>query len=221
MVTRRMLIFFLVFAFLFTNVHSQNLFNPNPTGMRNQTWMGALDYGLPIREMSMLGTHNSVVFDSCFFITATTQQCQAWSLQIQLESGIRAIDIHVKHTSNKFQVHDRGCAQGSNFDNVLTTVKAFLTTYPTETVLLHLVEEVGSSGCSRTFEDTFIAYKTAYPGLFWTPTTQDPQLGEVRGMILLLQEFNSLVIHGLLWSTFSVLPHKYFSTNWVLYDKWL
>jgi 1-phosphatidylinositol phosphodiesterase len=52
-------------------------------------------------------------------------------------------------------------------------------------------------------------------------TTQDPQLGEVRGKILLLQEFNSLVIHGLLWATFSVLPNKKIGTNWDLYSKWL
>lgn len=76
-----------------------------------------------------------------------------------------------------FQVHDRGCAQSANFDNVLTTVKAFLSSYPSETVLLRLVEEVSSSGCSRTFEDTFISYRDAYPGLFWILTTQDPQLG--------------------------------------------
>ena len=101
--------------------------------------------------MSILGTHNSVVFDSCFFITATTQQCQANSLQVQLESGIRAIDIHVKHLNNQFQVTDRGCAQGTSFNQVLTTVKNFLTTYPSETVIMRLVEESSSSGCSRSF----------------------------------------------------------------------
>ncbi len=137
--TRPMLIFVFVISFLSLTSRSQFVYNWNPTSMRNQTWMAGLDYGLPIREMSILGTHNSVVFDSCFFITATTQQCQANSLQVQLESGIRAIDIHVKHQNNKFQVHDRGCAQGSNFDQVLTTVKAFLSSYPGETVILRLV----------------------------------------------------------------------------------
>lgn len=28
------------------------------------------------------------------------------------------------------------------------------------------------------------------------------------------------MIHGLLWATFSVLPNKYFNTNWDLYSKW-
>jgi 1-phosphatidylinositol phosphodiesterase len=51
--------------------------------------------------------------------------------------------------------------------------------------------------------------------------TQDPQLGEVRGKLVLLQDFSSVTIHGMLMATFSVLPHKYFKDNWVLYDKWL
>lgn len=96
-----------------------------------------------------------------------------------------------------------------------------MTTYPTETVLLHLVEEQSSSGCTRSFEDTYKAYRDAYAPLFWTPTTQDPQLGEVRGQILLLQEFTSVDIYGLLWATFTVLPNYNMGTNWDLYTRWL
>ena len=94
-------------------------------------------------------------------------------------------------------------------------------TYPTETVLLHLIEEQSSSGCTRSFEDTYKAYRDSYAPLFWTPTTQDPQLGEVRGMIVLLQDFTAAEIHGLLWATFNILPHKKMGTNWDLYDRWL
>jgi 1-phosphatidylinositol phosphodiesterase len=130
MPTKTFLVFCSLLSLLLITSRSQLLYNWNPTSMRNQTWMAALDYGLPLREMSMVGTQNSVVFDSCFFITATTQERQANSLQVQLESGIRAIDIHVKHLNNQFQISDRGCAQGTSFNQVLTTVKNFLTTYP-------------------------------------------------------------------------------------------
>lgn len=53
------------------------------------------------------------------------------------------------------------------------------------------------------------------------PTTQDPQLGEVRGKLVLLQDFTSVTIHGMLMATFSVLPNKYFNTIGDLYSKWL
>lgn len=73
MPTKTLLIFCSLLSLLLITTRCQLLYNWNPTSMRNQTWMAALDYGLPLREMSILGTHNSVVFDSCFFITATTQ----------------------------------------------------------------------------------------------------------------------------------------------------
>ncbi len=82
--------------------------------------MKGIDSGVPILKMSIIGTHNSVVFGSCSSITGSTQQCQANALDIQLKSGIRAIDIHVKHFSDNFQIYDRGCIQNTNFDTVLT-----------------------------------------------------------------------------------------------------
>jgi hypothetical protein len=42
----------------------------------------------------------------------------------------------------------------------------------------------------------------------------------VRGKVVIIQDFPSLVTHGLLYSTFISLPHKWFNTNWDLYDKW-
>ena len=52
------------------------------------------------------------------------------------------------------------------------------------------------------------------------PTSQNPSLGEVRGKVVIIQDFPASGVHGLLYSTFSVLPHKWFTTNWNLYNKW-
>ena len=56
--------------------------------------------------------------------------------------------------------------------------------------------------------------------IIWTPTTQNPTLGETRGKAVIIQDFPGTGIHGLLYSTFSVLGHKWFNTNWDQYDKW-
>jgi hypothetical protein len=42
----------------------------------------------------------------------------------------------------------------------------------------------------------------------------------VRGKIVIIQNFQGTAIHGLMYSTFTVLPHKWFNTNWDQYDKW-
>lgn len=70
----------------------------------------------------------------------STTKKQSNSIQNQLESGIRALDVRFKHNNNKFDLYDRPCPLGKNFDDVLIPVKNFLTAYPGETVLLHLVE---------------------------------------------------------------------------------
>jgi len=37
----------------------------------------------------------------------------------------------------------------------------------------------------------------------------------------LLQDFSATSIYGLMYASFSVLPHKVYGTNWDQYDKWL
>jgi hypothetical protein len=86
---------------------------------------------------------------------------------------------------------------------------------------MHIVEEYTASGNSRSFEDTFISYKNSFASLFWKPTSQNPVLGEVRGRVVVLQDFTGKSTHGLLYSTFTVLPHKWFNTNWDQYSKWM
>lgn len=56
--------------------------------------------------------------------------------------------------------------------------------------------------------------------MIWSPTTQNPALGEVRGKIVIIQDFPGVSIHGLMYSTFTLLPHKWYNTNWDQYDKW-
>jgi 1-phosphatidylinositol phosphodiesterase len=57
--------------------------------------------------------------------------------------------------------------------------------------------------------------------LFWAPTTQTPFLGLVRNKIVLIQDFSAANIYGLMYASFTVLPHKVFATNWDQYSKWL
>lgn len=66
-----------------------------------------------------------------------------------------------------------------------------------------------------------MSYYNNFLDIIWTPTSQNPFLGEVRGKVVIIQDFTASAIYGLLYSTFTVLPHKTYSTNWDQYDKWL
>ena len=187
------------------------------SSLLNPDWLSKLDNGIPLRKLSLLGTHSSMstgVWGDAF-------QTQASSLNTQLMMGMRALDIRCRHFNNGFSIHDRLVYLNIELDGVLSIVQTFLASYPMEAVVMHIVEEYSASGNSRSFEDTFISYKNLFPTLFWKPTSQTPVLGEVRGKVVVLQDFTGKAVHGLLYSTFTVLAHKWFNTNWDQYSKWM
>jgi 1-phosphatidylinositol phosphodiesterase len=87
---------FVILLVVFT--FSQAVYNHGSTSYRNQSWMSLLDNGIPLRKLSIIGTHSSMgtgAWGDAF-------QTQAQSLQIQMEAGIRALDIRCRHYNNNF-----------------------------------------------------------------------------------------------------------------------
>ena len=159
-----------------------------------------MDDGIPLRKISIIGTHSSLSTGT----GGDAFQTQSSSLSVQLQSGIRALDIRCRHENDKFRIHERLVDLGQNFDDVVNTLKTFLANYPSETVLMHVVEEYNPTGNSRSFEDTFIMYRNMFPDTIWTPTTQNPSLGMTRGKIVIIQNFNGAT-HGLLYDSFTTI----------------
>ena len=92
------LLFLVVCSFLLRVARLQALYNHNSASYRNQTWMSSFDDGVPLRKLSILGTHSSMsqgTWGDAF-------QTQASSLTVQLEAGIRALDIRCRHKDNAF-----------------------------------------------------------------------------------------------------------------------
>lgn len=179
--------------------------------------MSQLDNGIPLRDLSIIGSHNSMsqgIWGDAF-------QSQSNSLNKQLMMGFRALDIRCRHYHDSLVVHDRFVYLNVDLSNVLSTVAAFLQSYPMETVLVHICEEYNPSGNSGTFESAYLSIRNNFLNVIWSPTSQNPVLGETRGKIVIIQDFTASAIYGLLYSTFTVLPHKVYGTNWDQYDKWL
>ena len=56
----------------------------------------------------------------------------------------------------------------------------------------------------------------------WSPSAepQIPILGEVRGKIVVLQNFDAAQIYGLAWKNLDIQDDYNLTSNWGLYDKW-
>jgi 1-phosphatidylinositol phosphodiesterase len=69
-----------------------------------------------------------------------------------------------------------------------------------------------------------LSYYDSNPDLFWHPKTEEQvKLGDVRGKIVLLDNFSSSTKYGMNyedWSQFNVQDDYKFTSNWDLYGKW-
>jgi 1-phosphatidylinositol phosphodiesterase len=149
-------------------------------------------------------------------------------LEAQLEAGIRVLDIRCRHVNNKFAIHHGIEFQHMWFDQVLQTLVAFVRKNPSEFVLMRVKEEYTPSNNSRSFEATFEMYreKAAVQEYFWNPSeknTLNPQVKDLRGKIVVLDNFSSTSTYGLNYgdpTIFEIQDDFRFFTNWDLYRKW-
>jgi 1-phosphatidylinositol phosphodiesterase len=152
-------------------------------------WMGSINDSKTLSEISIPGTH-----ESCARVEPwpNTAICQSLSLNDQLNAGIRFVDIRCRHFNDAFVIHHGSVYQNMNFSDVLSTCINFLTTNPTECIVMSVNEEYDAANNTSTFEQRFDNYVTQNPTK-WYLGAATPTLGSVRGKIVLFRRFNAIV----------------------------
>ncbi|MFI1177229.1 phosphatidylinositol-specific phospholipase C domain-containing protein [Streptomyces melanogenes] len=169
-------------------------------------WMKDLAGSTWLAALSLPGTHDTLsIHGEAMTETQENFGDSANTLTAQLERGIRAIDLRVRVTENRyFTVHHGKVYQKANFDDVLTKAQDFLGKHRNETLVMRLKaecsrggESVGIGDCendpktvdSAKIESIFKDYVSRYPNLFYRPSvdgkTGVPRLSQVRGKIVL------------------------------------
>ncbi|AFU17013.1 putative two domain protein (plasmid) [Bacillus thuringiensis MC28] len=199
-------------------------FNVNRTVDNTKTdWMANIPNSRRVSELSIPGTHGTMALHGGFagapgdiFIN------QTMNLTTQLNSGIRYIDIRCRHHHNNFAIHHNFVYQHAFFGpDVLDPVISFLRRNPSETILMRIKEEYNPTGNTRTFSETFESFWSPNQRYFWTPTSSNPTLGEVRGRIIVLQDFPSWHrIFGIHWGQLDIQDQWQVSINQI-YNKWI
>jgi 1-phosphatidylinositol phosphodiesterase len=143
------------------------------------------------------------------------------TLSTQLNSGIRVLDIRCRHIEDVFAIHHGIIFQNAFFGgDVLEPAINFLAAHPGETILMRVQEEHTPKDNTRSFEETFQWYMSIYGNPHWQGTSNNPTLGELRGKIVILQNFPGSD-YGLSWSNANIQDNYNLITNWDLYDKWI
>lgn len=195
----------------------------------NPNWMSVLPDSVRLSELSIPGTHQSLSRHSGGVTPLDAVKNQSMALRFQLESGIRVLDVRCAIAGRMFQIYHGSYFQHENFGGVLDTVVKFLEDHKGETVLMRVKEE--RTDQPGTFFDIF--RKTywddkKYKNYMWDPVTNmslNPTLGEMRGKIVILQDFarwqcetpTSKAEFGLCYNSFDIQD----SFKHQGYAKWL
>lgn len=216
----------LLFMFTFSSsafAHEHSGYSHDSTiGYENPNWMKSINGNTKLSQLSIPGTHDSMSYSTSWSAPTDIVHTQSMSLQTQLNSGIRFLDIRCKYTDGAFAIHHGPYYLNAMFDDVLNEVTTFLKENPSETILMRVKQEY-SSESNEVFNNTLRGYMEKYPEFFWD--SQDgritnPKLKEIRGKIVILRDVGGSNI-GISYSQEFYKQDNYsLSTNWDLYAKW-
>ncbi|MFE1772385.1 phosphatidylinositol-specific phospholipase C domain-containing protein [Streptomyces sp. NPDC059008] len=158
-----------------------------PAALSVQDWMSALADDTPLSRLTIPGTH-----DSGARIGGPWVACQNTSVEEQLGSGIRFLDVRCRAVDNVFAIHHGAFYQELMFGDVLNACRAYLRAHPSETVLMRLKQEYSEVGAEefRRIFDIYLDDK-GYRSLFRLEGDL-PTLGGARGRVVLLADSDGL-----------------------------
>ena len=177
-----------------------------------EDWMSQLDDNLRISELSIPGTHET---QSRFW--GWEYYCQSLTLGQQLRAGIRAVDIRCRIQNERFQIHHNNKQMWAWFgaeagdygqESIVDTVIQFLIDNPSEALIMRVCHQGNTNPpTDKQFWQIFREYLEEdscviqdsvfwYKDFFWQDTAwsyedSTPRLGDVRGKIYVIQEFES------------------------------
>ncbi|XP_030066415.1 uncharacterized protein LOC115474861 [Microcaecilia unicolor] len=181
--------------------------------IKNPDWMSLVPDGKSLSDLSIPGTSKSTWLDGW-----DINQRQSWNLTSQYEAGIRFVDITLHLRRKKLSVFpDTTCSHF--FNAVLKDTINFLRRYSKEAILIRVSDVCSNIDTSKQFAQLMIRdIQDAGLSWFWKAPAI-PTLGQVRGKIIILQNFDGPVI-GIPYKNLIVTDDEYVPTIFDIGHKW-
>lgn len=149
----------------------------------NIGWMKELDGDTLLSDITIPGTH-----DTMAAYGGPAAECQAWNLEDQLKAGIRYLDLRVYAFENTLYLMHGIVYEHSTFTKALDTLKAFLSEFPSETILARVKPDLFHKSKVQEMVEKLIEGDSSV----WVKSTI-PRLNDVRGKIVFVQEESFLL----------------------------
>jgi len=163
-----------------------------PSRLVTWDWMARLPDGSPLSLLSIPATHDA---GTALGVTGWTR-CQVLTIPAQLGLGLRGFDIRLRQVNGVLGVYHGEESQQLSFQSVMQAFAGFLTAHPKEFIVMRVREESSAVNPTQPFEAAFARQtQTAQFGkLIYhaSSRTEIPTVGQVRGKIVLLDNYGKL-----------------------------
>lgn len=170
----------------------------------NNNWMLKIDDKKFISELSIPGTHDSCARNG--FLA----ECQSWSIEDQLNAGIRYFDLRFRRVDNYFCIHHGFIYEHINFSDVLKKIELYFKDFPSEGVIMRVKEEYDADNPTDSFVKMFKNYCKSFPDLLLLKK-EIPTMKEMRSKVWVLQDGYELGSKS--WDSLAIQDHYDFKFN--------
>ncbi|XP_052219616.1 1-phosphatidylinositol phosphodiesterase-like isoform X2 [Dreissena polymorpha] len=150
-------------------------------------WMSYVPDSKFLSELSIPGTHNTMSYAYDGKITGLWVRCQSLLLSIQLNMGVRFLDIRCQASNGEMLLKHGGYNLGKLTDT-LTGCVNFLQTHPRECVILRIAQE-NSNLEGLDFRDALEPFLDRFARHILKKRSM-PTLGEARGKMVILADYD-------------------------------
>lgn len=161
------------------------------SNMNNVEWLKSFSDDTLIKNLSIPGSHDSGATHS---IGDLSGKCQDTSILEQLNIGVRFFDIRLQLKNNKLQVVHGITDQDLDFASTLNSFSTFLSSHPSEGLLITIKEEVTAKNSSLSFEEALKNELSPYENIIKKDRSLPTTLKEIRSKIVLLSRYKDNTI---------------------------
>ncbi|MFF2045883.1 phosphatidylinositol-specific phospholipase C [Kitasatospora sp. NPDC058170] len=163
-----------------------------PRGFPTDNWMRHVKDGVPLRGLTIPGTHDSCCENPNY--GTEWSHTQNWGITQQLQEGIRFLDIRcngLQGAPDELGIYHSSAYQYIRLQDVLNQCRSFLQSHPTETVVMRLKNEyaggqaLGEVEFRRRINYYFneLGFRSLFHFYGW------PTIDAARGKVVLLADF--------------------------------
>lgn len=157
-------------------------------------WMSKLPDDKMVTEIFIPGTHDTMADNG-----GDLAECQCWNLTQQLQSGLRAFDVRLKHDGDSLMAFHGVIDLNHEVKEVVDSIEGFLTECPQEALFMRVKKEGDEGSHADSFHALFNKFLTK-PELWDFSEQAFHNLGTHRGKVMLLAH-NDLGSHLELFPT--------------------